>query len=291
MYFFYIDESGNRDVKKTDEPYVLTAVGMYENQWRGFNTHLNGMKTNLARQYSPDIRQNQMKVKSNFITKPRARNNSPFFSVLSDEDSHHISAHYLNQLDRAKMCIVASVIDKAELREGTTGEQMHEWAYKLLLERIQHFMGNKHNALIIMDDAGANLNRSITLMHARLLNFGNEVMDFRNIIEYPFFVSSELSNGVQLADLVAYTIYHTFRYEKPDYEFMQRIRPYISRLAENEAILAGLKIWPASNKYQAVFDQIQRRSKADEKSWEMGRMRSGWANHIELIKNTRPMVK
>jgi len=265
MYFFYIDESGNRDVKKTDEPYVLTAVGMYENQWRGFNTHLTGMKTNLARQYSRDIAQDQMEVKSNFVTKPRFRKKSPFFSVLSDEDIHHISEHYLNQLDRAKMCIVASVIDKAELREGTTGEQMHEWAYQFLLERIQHFMGNnhrKHNALIIMDDAGANLNRSITLMHARLLRAGNEVMKFRNIIEYPFFVSSELSNGVQLADLVAYTIYHTFRYEKPDYEFMRRIRPYISRLAENQAILAGLKIWPPSNRYQAVFDQLQKEVKS-----------------------------
>lgn len=38
MYFFHIDESGNRDVKKTDEPHVLTALGMYENQWRGFET-------------------------------------------------------------------------------------------------------------------------------------------------------------------------------------------------------------------------------------------------------------
>jgi len=38
MYFFHIDESGNRDVKKTDEPYVLTALGMYENQWRGLET-------------------------------------------------------------------------------------------------------------------------------------------------------------------------------------------------------------------------------------------------------------
>ena len=265
MYFFYIDESGNRDVKKTDEPYVLTAIGMYENQWRGFNTHLTGMKTNLARQYSPDIAQGQMEVKSNFVAKPTARKNSPFFSVLSDEDIHHISEHYLNQLDHAKMCIVASVIDKAELLGGTTQQQMHEWAHKLLLERIQHFMGNnhlKHNALIIMDDMGAKLNRSITLMHARLLRAGNEVMKFRNIIEYPFFVSSELSNGVQLADLVAYTIYHTFRYEKPDYEFMRRIRPYISRLAENQAILAGLKIWPPSNRYQAVFDQLQKEVKS-----------------------------
>ena len=179
-------------MNKTDEPYVLTAVGMYENQWRSFNRHLTGMKTNLARQYSPDIAQDQMEVKSNFITKPVARKRSLFFSVLADADIRHISEHYLDQLDRSKMCIVASVIDKAELRDGTTQRQMHEWAYKLLLERIQHFMGNmhrKHNALIIMDDTGANLNRYITLMHARLLNVGDEVMDCRNIIEYPFFHS------------------------------------------------------------------------------------------------------
>lgn len=256
MYFFYIDESGSRDVNKTDEPYVLTAVGMYENRWRRFNKHLEGMKTNIARKHLPDIEPDQLEVKANYILRKKGK----FFSVLSDAEVNHISKNYLDQLKKAKMIIMASVIDKEELRDGTTSQEMHEWAYKLLLERIQHFMNNhpKHNALIIMDDTGANLNRKIALMHARLLGIGDEVMDFKNIVEYPFFVSSKLSNGVQLADIVAYTIYHSFRYNKPDYEYIQKLRPYISRHRDKSEVLAGLKVWPESEKYNIIFDKIQK---------------------------------
>ena len=261
MYFFYIDESGNRDVKKIDEPYVLSAVGMYENQWRGFNRHLAGMKTNIAREHNQDIRPDQLEVKANLLTKPRARLKHPFFSNLTEDNITHISTHYYDQLERSKMVVIAVVIDKEALREDTSGEYMHSKAYEMLLERIQHYIWNnhrKHNALIIMDDAGANLNRKIALMHARLLGVGNDNMDFRNIIEYPFFASSELSNGIQLADLVAYCFYHAFRYEKPEYEYLVRILPCIARHADDHRILAGLKIWPESERYATIFDTIQR---------------------------------
>ncbi len=119
MYFFYIDESGNRDVK-VDEPYVLTAVGMFENQWPSFNKHLTGMKTNLARKYNSSIEQDQLEVKANFLTKPKARKDSPFFKHLTDDEIKHVSTHYIDQLDRSKMVVIASVLDKAKLNEGTT---------------------------------------------------------------------------------------------------------------------------------------------------------------------------
>ncbi len=142
---------------------------------------------------------------------------------------------------------------------------MHGKAYEMLLERIQHYMTNnhkKHNALIIMDDTGANLNRGIALMHARFLGVGNNNMKFKNIIEYPFFVSSELSNGVQLADLVAYTIYHSFKNKKPDSLYLKKICPHISRLAEDHSKLAGLKIWPkSSDKFNTIRMAIEQNLK------------------------------
>ena len=74
MYLFYIDESGNRDVS-VDEPYLLAAVGMHEYRWPGFNRHLTGMKTNLARGHDPSIRQDQLEVKANLLTKPLSTKN------------------------------------------------------------------------------------------------------------------------------------------------------------------------------------------------------------------------
>ncbi len=264
MYFFYIDESGNRDVKKRDEPYVLATVCMYENQWHKFNKHLTGMKTNIARTYDPDIRQDQLEIKANLLTKPKARQSNHFFKHLTDDDITHISTQYYDQLSYAKMAVIAVVIDKDKLRTGTSTQDMHQKAYEMLLERIQRFMENnyrKHNALIIMDDTGLNLNKRITLMHARLLSIGNNHMDFKNITEYPFFVSSQLSNGVQLADLLAYSIYHAFKHTRPDYAYLEKILPRISRLAEDKTILAGLKIWPDSKQYKDVLDKIQLRAK------------------------------
>ncbi len=38
MYLFYIDESGNRDIRHFDKErfYVLTTVGMFELHWSVF---------------------------------------------------------------------------------------------------------------------------------------------------------------------------------------------------------------------------------------------------------------
>ncbi len=259
VYFFYIDESGNRDVK-VNEPYVLAAVGMYEKQWFGFNKHLSGMKTNIARNHDPNIRQNQLEIKANLITKPSARKQNPFFKHLTDDEINYISDQYISQLEFSKMAVISVVVDKTMLEESITAKRMHEKAYEILLERIQHYIWNehrRHKAIIIMDDAGANYNRGITLMHAHLLGRGNNNMDFRNIVEYPFFASSELSNGVQLADLVAYTMYYTFKHNKSDYSHLRKLLPRIARHDEDRNILAGLKVWPESKQYLTIFDEIQ----------------------------------
>ena len=222
------------------------------------------MKTNIAENYDKDIRQDQLEVKANLLTKPFDRPQNPFFKYLNSHEITHISTNYYEQLARSKMDVVSVVVDKSALTTGTTLEYMHRKAYEILLERIQHHMRNhhhKHNALIIMDDTGPQLNRRIALMHSLLLNIGNDNMDFRNIIEYPFFVSSELSNGVQLADLVAYSIYHAFKYKKPDYPYLDKILPRISRHADNRDILTGLKVWPQSQTFNKIQADITKRAK------------------------------
>ena len=53
MYFFYLDESGDRNpVAKQDEPFVLVAVGMHEFQWRRFEAEINSCKRELIRKIS-----------------------------------------------------------------------------------------------------------------------------------------------------------------------------------------------------------------------------------------------
>ena len=71
-------------------------------------------------------------------------------------------------------------------------------------------------------------------------------MLFPHIVEYPFFTRSELSNGVQLADLLAYNVYRAFRDEDVDYPYFRTILPKVYRRRDT-GTLAGLKVWPETS--------------------------------------------
>ena len=106
---------------------------------------------------------------------------------------------YFEQVAKRNTVVVASVIDKRYLRVDTTFKMLHQKAYELLLERIQGYMNDhhpQHQALIIMDDMDKDLNRAVAMQHASFLRSGNWNTTFQNIVEYPFFTRSELSNGV-----------------------------------------------------------------------------------------------
>lgn len=257
MYFFYLDESGSRDPSAgtpenpKDHIYVLLAVGMYEGQWRPFEREVSRVKLDLiARLRREGDRQFELadcEVKSNWLRNPSARQkSSPFLRELSPEDIQRITDVYFDQVARRNAVVMAAVIDKRYLYPGTTGTDLHQRAYEFLLERIQNYMGGEHhmhNALIVMDDTDKDLNRAIAMRHAYFLRSGNWNMEFRNIVEYPFFTRSELSNGVQLADQLAYDVYRAFRYKDMQYPYFVKLLPYFYQ-SRYGATLHGLKIWP-----------------------------------------------
>ena len=257
MYFFYLDESGSRDpsvgtpAKPKDHIYVLLAVGMYERQWRPFEREVSGLKLELADRIMRDgagaFDLANCEVKSNWLRNPDGREKaSPFLNALTPDERQRLTDVYLEQVVKRKTAIIASVIDKRYLYAGTTEEALHQRAYEFLIERIQHYMYEyhpRHQALVIMDDTSPQLNRAVAMQHAYFLRSGNWNMRFPNLVEYPFFTRSELSNGVQLADQMAYNVYRAFKYLNMDYPYFEEILPRFYQSA-NGAVLHGLKVWP-----------------------------------------------
>ncbi|MCW5749740.1 MAG: DUF3800 domain-containing protein [Alphaproteobacteria bacterium] len=141
---------------------------------------------------------------------------------------------------------MAAVIDKRHLRDYVTHETLHKKAYEFLLERIQHYMREyhpKHNALVVMDDSSKQLNRAVAMKHAYFQRAGNQHLKFTQIVGHPFFTASELSSGVQLADLLAYNVYRAFKDENLGYPYFELLLPSFYRRA-GDAVLDGLKVWP-----------------------------------------------
>ena len=257
MYFFYFDESGSRDpsvgtaAKPKDHLYVLLAVGMWEGQWRHFENAISGLKLELADYLHRDGKGRfelaECEVKSNWVRVPAEREKrSRFLHELHFDDLTRLTDAYSEQVAERNMVILASVIDKRFLRGHVTHETLHKKAYEFLLERIQHYMREyhgRHRALIVMDDTGKQLNSAVAMKHAWFQRAGNRNMVFPAIVEYPFFTRSELSNGVQLADLLAYNVYRAFKREDFDYPYFERLLPNFYRRREGAA-LDGLKVWP-----------------------------------------------
>ena len=257
MYFFYLDESGSRDPsigtaeKPKDHIYVLLAVGMYERHWRPFEMEVSQLKLDLAanlwRGGFGNFDLADCEVKSNWLRRRDEREKrSRFLRNLGPLALENLTNVYFQQLAKREAVVIASVIDKRLLRPGTTLEVLHQKAYEFLLERVQNYMSSDHKcqqALIIMDDMDKELNRAVAMRHASYLRTGNWNTDFQNIVEYPFFTRSELSNGVQLADQLAYNVYHAFRYEDMKYSYFERMAPnfYQNR---DRTIPYGLKVWP-----------------------------------------------
>lgn len=260
MYFFYIDESGNRDPspgtanRLKDHIYVLLAVGLYERQWRPFELEISRLKLELADLLDQDGQGRfglaDCEIKSSWLRHaPSRQRHSPFLAALHAHDMDRLVGAYYHQLSARNAVVLSSVIDKRELHAKTTHDVLHRWAYELLLEQIEHFMRqyhNKHLALLVVDDTNIQLNRFIALEHAALLRRGNPNMFFPHIVEYPFFTRSELSNGVQLADLLAYNVYRAFRDEDPNYPYFRSILPHIYRRRDT-ATLSGIKVWPETS--------------------------------------------
>lgn len=271
MYFFYFDESGSRDpsIGTAEQPkdhlYVLLAVGMFERQWPVFDREIAHLKLELA-EYARRAGKGKFEladceVKSNWVRNPKERaKKSPFLSALDGKDIERLMGCFFRQIEERKAVLMAAVIDKRHLRDHVDHEILHKKAYEFLLERIEHYMAEyhpKHNALVVMDDTSKELNRAVAMKHAWFQRAGNQNLKFRHIVEYPFFSRSELSNGVQLADLLAYSVYRAFRDEDFAYQYFARLLPSFYRRRDGK-VLDGLKVWPQGSplieKARAVWE-------------------------------------
>ena len=79
------------------------------------------------------------------------------------------------------------------------------------------------------------------------------------------FVRSELSNGVQLADLCSYTIYRAFRYGDLSYPFFNRIKPYIWSQSEPvKRPFSGLYVFPGGSPLRGLLDAFEKERASTE---------------------------
>lgn len=264
MYFFYIDESGTKDPEVKGQKkdgtaflkehlYVLTAVSLFEFEWRKFERAITNLKLELADTLKRRMKQTftpaECEVKSAWLRIPKQREKeSAFLHLLTDSERVRVAETFFGEIEPRKMRLFSVVVDKRCLHDHVDHDILFKKAFELLLERIEHYLAEfhpKHQGLIVIDDNGRQANRSLAMKHAFMQREGNRVTQFRHIVEYPMFTDSALSNGVQIADLCGYCVYRAFRNREFDYPWFKRLLPrfyFSGKTAVSK--LDGLKVWP-----------------------------------------------
>jgi uncharacterized protein DUF3800 len=269
MYLFYIDESGTRDpdvgmqsngLPTKDWLYVLTAIGIFEHRWKGFYRVIVRRKRELLARikavHGIELDLNATEIKSNWVRIPKEREQHPFLSQLTAPDIEALVEIYFEQLEELSVPVISVLIDKRLLRPPVDAAWLHAKAWELLCERIEMFMNfehPRHNAIMVADDLGKQQNCALAMRHARFLEQATTAgRRLNHIVEMPLFVRSELSEGVQLADLCGYSTYRAFRdgdmdycYFKPVFERMYRSRP--------DGRIDGLKVFPTGSPLRALI--------------------------------------
>ena len=246
MFLCYVDETGNRDprleipqkdgsAKAGDWLYALTAVCIFEQRWHTMEKPINRHKVALIERICKDtgnaLTLADCEIKSNWLRQPRERERHPFLQHLSIPELTALADVYYAQLAACHATAFCVLVDQRHLPSGTTQRDIHLRSWEQLLELIEQFMRarhHKHQAIMINDDVSREFNLMLAMNHAQLLDTGtHQDVWLRHICEMPMFVKSELSAGVQLADICSYNIYRAFKTGELQYPFFKRIAPSI----------------------------------------------------------------
>jgi len=277
LYLFYVDETGNLDPRVEipkhtggmvpgDPLYVLTTVGLYEHKWHSFEKTLNRYKKSLLEGINSRTGSRfdlaDFEIKSNWLRIPKERLHHPVLSQLTIAEQQGLVDLFYEQLERQNMVIFSVVIDKSGLREYMDPDKLHRKAWELLLVQVQHAMEGKypkHQALFVKDTTTVQADRSLAMKHAHMLDKGTSShLWLRHICEMPHFVRSELSNGVQLADLCSYNIYRAFKAKDLDYPFFQKIRGAIwSRSEPIRHPFSGIRVFPDDSPLWSLVNSLE----------------------------------
>lgn len=261
MYLFYADASGTLTPKSTENDflYVYGCVCLFERNWHTFEKTINRHKQGLLEDKGLNLCLADCEIKSNWIRIPKERAEHPFLSQLSDGELTALIDVYYEQLIVNNMYIFASVVDKRLLNKSCSRDELHRIAWEGLLEQIETFMRlrqNKQQAIVIVDDESKQTNQSLALQHFEFQDKGlSDALWLKHIAELPMFTRSELSNGIQLADLIAYNIRRALQDGNPDYEHFLKIKDYILRKPSGE--ITGISVHPYNSEVFEILKKMK----------------------------------
>ncbi len=205
MYLLYVDESGDPGQNGSDY-LLLGAAALFEGKW----PHVNNDIQALIRKYFPNAPHPD---EIHLADLKQGRN---VFASLSSADRTNMIADFCSTVSNLltnEISLFTVIADKRwwfARNAGKTGDDLYAELFESLTSRFDLLLrrrfaeGSPNRGVIVADPHKQTLSQAIKQNHRVFQQHGHRWGSVRNIIETVFFLSSDESPGLQIADLCSY---------------------------------------------------------------------------------------
>lgn len=220
MYILFLDESGTPPASvqaaKGQKYFVIGGLTIPAAEWKSVAAKLHGLKTR---------------------NKLHGELKWRFFAPGNDDEANPMREMEFAQRDQIRkealgivtsvksikvIAAVASIPAAFAIPSIESADDLYRLTYKTLTERFQYYLqdlrrqtGSEQYGIIVCDHRGPDNDRALRAHHQQLIaGPGVYTSRYPNFIETIFFAPSHMSTGLQLADIVAGSIWR--KYERGD---------------------------------------------------------------------------
>jgi len=237
MQIMNVDDAGSSNTKDQSRYYVLSGVIVDENYYKEIKKIIHEFQINF---FKDDYIDAEIHTHEIYKSKP------PFKKLKLDE-KYNILDNLYDLISTMPITIISVAIDKSNFEIYYDGWNIFNTAWTILFQRFDDWLkssfAKKEFGKIKIDKSTKDQHTEISKIVETLQTKLTEVYKIHNVVGKPFFVSSEVSENIQIADAVGYcTLKHLYNHNKFQ-KYWELIEPkHFNKNGKIESY--GLNIFP-----------------------------------------------
>ena len=177
--------------------------------------HAQDQIANLKLKFFPSVLPENIEIKGRSLLQGKG-----FFENVRQKVRNALLDEIYDLLRQLPFRLFATVVDKDHptlQRLNLLPDDVYRFAYKNLLSRVDTVLvAERDLGLVLIDSRASSIHRSLKdarliAVHREYLQGQRRVQGGSQLVEFPVFVQSEFFAAVQLADVCAYEVFHTFQ--------------------------------------------------------------------------------
>jgi len=248
MHILFLDESGTAPRPQDERPnyFVVGGIIIPETSWHRLRDGLLGLKIRRG-------------VRGEIKWRYFAPNNTEPLNPMralpqAERDAIREDIYKLMASETAvrTLACVSSRQAAYAMASINTQDDVYHATFKPVTERFQYHLqdvskitGRKEFGIVVGDHRGASDDKRLRAHHEKLLHSSSgNTSKYANLIEGLFIHPSNLSIGIQLADMVAGAVWR--KYERNDDKYYQLLKPSLRKSAAGKELGFGVVHFPTN---------------------------------------------